>query len=194
MRCWVARTPGWESECKCSKMGYRNELRTYGRCLPVETSHEMVNAEPPTGTLENLREVDESLRWRSSVTLDHSCIIDWGEIMVYCLIVSTGYDVSNWTVIALDVANIGSELGDIVQMSGLSGRVPVGVTKKIKSKRFMVSQYTKLLSFHIVSEVFDGEVDREQFSIECAQFECEFYYSDIEIVPYYINNNLLFAI
>ena len=36
-RC-VAFMPGWESECNCSKVGYRNVRGRYGRDVPVDVS------------------------------------------------------------------------------------------------------------------------------------------------------------
>ena len=54
------------------------------------------------------------------------------------------------------VVNGGGELGNVVKVTSLSGRVSIGSRVQSVSERFVVGQHVEWSAFEEMSEMFDG--------------------------------------
>ena len=66
--------------------------------------------------------------------------------------------ISDWVVHALHMADVASELGDIIEMSNLTWSVFVRIGGECECERFVIGKHIELATFDKVAEVLDGEV------------------------------------
>ena len=76
--------------------------------------------------------------------------------------------ISDWVVHALHMADVASELGDIIEMSNLTWSVFVGIGGACECERFVIGMHIELATFDKVAEVLDGEVHCQELAIKCA--------------------------
>ena len=134
-------------------------MGTSGLATPVDVSHRIVESDTAQGIGSSLRDGKERIRmpsgsesWAAAMALKS---ITGGE---QCIGLQPGQSLS-WDVhFTFDMPEVGSVLGNEVEVSCLMWRVLVRMGVVGVYERFVVSENVELSAFHEVSEMFKGQI------------------------------------